>query len=457
MSVIIRGIKNAFRNWIRTISVVLILGISIGLALVMYLAQSAVTARIDSVKSSIGNTLTIRPAGSQGFEGGGEPLTEDQIKPLSSLAHVVGVSKTLDERLEPGITTNLVSAIEPGTLGNRRNGQVSVQIGGPGGGNNRTFSIPIMVNGISDTTTLTNSSSTSIASGSVFATDSKENVAVVGKTLAEKNSLKVGSTFTAHSATVKVVGIFDAGNEFQNNSVYMPIAAVQGVMDEAGQISTAVVTVDSVDNMNETTTLVKNTLGTDKADITSSQDTATQALEPLMNIQAISWYSLIGALVAGSVITLLTMIMIVRERRKEIGVLKAIGASNISIVSQFVSESMILTLMASVAGIILGVFLSNPILSALVSSTSSANGAPRIAGGGPGGPGGAAVVGVRSVLVGFGPGLNFRDAVASLQANVGPQIVLYGVLAAIVIAIVGSAIPAFLISKVRPAEVIRGE
>ena len=36
--------------------------------------------------------------------------------------------------------------------------------------------------------------------------------------------------------------------------------------------------------------------------------------------------------VAGAIIIFLTMMMIVRERRREIGVLKAIGASNVNVV-----------------------------------------------------------------------------------------------------------------------------
>lgn len=451
MSVIFRGMKNAFRNWIRTVSVVLILAISIGLALVMYLAQSAVSARIESVKSSIGNTITITPAGSQGFEGGGEPLTGTQLASVKSIDHVASVNETLNERLETGSTTNLNSAIEPGTLGNRRNAQVNVQINGRAPEGGRTFSVPIMVNGISNTETLTNSSTTSITSGTVFDAASKDNVAVVGKDLAAKNNLSLDSTFTANGATVKVVAVFDAGNTFANNSIYMPIASVQTIMNEADQVSQAVVTVDSIDNIDSTVSALKSALGSDKADVTSNQDSAKSALEPLTNIQNISWYSLIGALAAGAVITLLTMIMIVRERRREIGVLKAIGASNISIVMQFVSESLVLTLLAGVVGIIAGIFLSNPVLSALVSSNES-QGGPQFSAGGPGGgPGG------RALFVGFAGGANIREALASLQANVGPQIILYGVLAAVVIAIVGSAIPAFLISKIRPAEVIRGE
>ena len=81
--------------------------------------------------------------------------------------------------------------------------------------------------------------------------------------------------------------------------------------------------------------------------------------------------------------------MIVRERRREIGVLKAIGSSNSSIMAQFTIESLVLTLAGSVIGIILGFIFSNPVLKVLVNnSTGSSNAGGNIGrsfGGGGGG------------------------------------------------------------------------
>jgi putative ABC transport system permease protein len=45
----------------------------------------------------------------------------------------------------------------------------------------------------------------------------------------------------------------------------------------------------------------------------------------------------------------------------------------------------------------------------------------------------------------------------NIQATIGWDIILYGLLAAIIIAVVGSAVPAWLSAKVRPAEVMRAE
>jgi len=50
-----------------------------------------------------------------------------------------------------------------------------------------------------------------------------------------------------------------------------------------------------------------------------------------------------------------------------------------------------------------------------------------------------------------------ENLVKNIQTNVGLPLLLEGLGAAVAIAVVGSAIPAWLIAKVRPAEVMRGE
>jgi ABC-type antimicrobial peptide transport system permease subunit len=61
----------------------------------------------------------------------------------------------------------------------------------------------------------------------------------------------------------------------------------------------------------------------------------------------------------------------------------------------------------------------------------------------------------RGSMLAFSPrsGLNLQ----SINATIGWEVLLYGVAAALVIAIAGSATAAWLISKVRPAEVMRTE
>jgi putative ABC transport system permease protein len=151
---------------------------------------------------------------------------------------------------------------------------------------------------------------------------------------------------------------------------------------------------------------------------------------------------------AGAVIILLTMMMIVRERRREIGVIKAVGASNGTVVAQFISEALTFTTMSLVAGLAIGMIAAAPVTSALVSSssTTASTAQPGARAGGPGG--------MRQLRQFGGSALS---AAQSVQASVGWQTVAAGVGVAFIIAIVGSAIPAFLISRIRPAEVMRAE
>jgi len=446
---ITRGIRNAFRNSIRTLSVVIILALTIGLALAMSIARSAVTTKVSSVKSSIGNTITVSPAGARGFEGGGEPLTEAELAKVSSIAHVTGVQKILNDRLTSSNTT-LQSAVDAGSLGSRNssnNGQTFTPA--PDFTSRRSsesgtvsFTPPVTIIGTNNPSAISTTAgggSFTLKSGEAYGAQSTDNVALVGATLATKNSLTVGSTFTAYSTTIKVVGIFDAGNTFSNNQVMVPLATLQTLSSQTGQVSSATIAVDSVENTDAVTSSVKTALGT-AADVTNSAEEAKTTLEPLENIKKVSLFSLIGAVGAGAIIILLTMIMIVRERRREIGVLKAIGASNFVIVKQFMAEACTFTVLSAVVGLGIGVVAGQPLTKMLVSdSTSGTNQTQRAPG-----RGFARLGGVRT---------NLND----IKASVGLETLGYGLGAALIIATFGAAASALLIAKVRPAEVMRSE
>ena len=257
--------------------------------------------------------------------------------------------------------------------------------------------------------------------------------------------LSVGSTFTAYSTTIKVVAIFDAGNTFSNAGLLMPIATVQTLSQQPGAVSSATVKVDSIENLTSTTTAIQSALGS-AADVTNQQDTSTEALAPLESIKSISLFSLFGAVIAGAVIILLTMIMIVRERRREIGILKAIGASNLRVMLQFIVEAITLALLGAAVGLAAGIAFAAPLTSLLVTTTTSATQSS--------GAGGMASGGGRGFGRVFSQG---AQGIQNIQTNIGWDIILYGLLAALVIAVVGSAIPAWFIAKVRPAEVMRAE
>jgi len=74
-------------------------------------------------------------------------------------------------------------------------------------------------------------------------------------------------------------------------------------------------------------------------------------------IKALSWFVGVLTLLAGVIGISNIMLIIIRERTQEIGIRRAIGATPINVVTQIVLESMILTTLSGIIGIIFGVWL----------------------------------------------------------------------------------------------------
>lgn len=481
MNTFSRGFRNAFRNVTRTTSLVIILGISIGLALTMLVAHQAVTNKINDVKSSIGNTVTIAPAGFSGFSSVNNSLTTSELAKVAALPNVSSLDESLTDRLStigsptpalfPGggsstttssssDNTSLTSPIKINTGGGSG---IHVFISG-GGSLPANFTPPVTITGTNQPTSL-DSTNLTITSGSALSGTSNTNDAMVSKSMASKNNLHVGSTFTAYGTTMTVSGIFTvSSDEAASGTIVVSLPTEQRLSGQSGDVTGAVATVNSLDNLTSTTTAIKNSLGS-SADVTSALTEADNTVQPLNSVKTISLYSVIGAVIAGGFIILLTMVMIVRERRREIGVLKAIGASNLKVVTQFASEAVTLTCLGAVVGIILGVVAGNPITKLLVNNSTStptaASGGFTRGGGGGGFTGGGGFAGggggARFATGGRGVGGFLKNNVTNIHAVVGWDIIIYGFIAAVVIAVIGSAFVSLLITRIRPAEVIRTE
>ena len=487
VSVLARSVGNAFRNKIRTAAVVAVLAVAIGLALAMLVANQAVGAKVQELNASVGTTLTVNPAGGQGFEGGGEPLTTAEAGTAASVANVTSVVGTKALRLQtattgttgttqqagpgggfgPGgqqatVSTSLVAAIDAGTLGNRNNASGnSGTTGNTGTSNLPARALPITATGIGAEVDSTGKA-LNITSGTGLGDyNTATDKALVGTSLAEKNSLSVGSTFTVQDKTFTVAGIFDAGTAFGNNAVYMTLPEAQTLAATPDELSSMIVTVNSMENVDSTKTAVQSALGADKADVTQGQRNLETAVSSLDSVKNISLVAFIAALATAGIIILLIMVMLVRERRREIGVLKAIGAPNRTIGLQFVLESLVLVALGSVVGAVIASFASGGIASALISSNTSTTAAPTTQrGGGLAGavPNGAVPGG--GGFPGGGQGGPFGGAsqlLTSVTASLSPGVLAAGIAAVFAVAIIGALVPALLTARIRPIEVLRGE
>lgn len=501
MSVLARSVGNAFRNKVRTAAVVAVLAVAIGLALAMLVANQAVGAKVQELNTSVGTVLTVNPAGGQGFEGGGEPLTGEQAATAAAVPNVSTVVGTTSLRLRnaaeaaaqaaaqtaagtssgtqtgtqtgpgagpgggqggPGgasaatLTTSLTAAIDAGTLGGRNqaaNGTTTTQ---------PARSLPITATGTGGEVDSTGKALT-ITEGTGLGDYAAESAsALVGTTLAEKNSLTVGSTFTINDRTFTVAGLFDAGTTFGNNALYVTLPTAQTLAELPGELSSMIVTVNSLENVESTKTALQSALGTETADVTQGQNLES-AVSSLGSVKNISFIAFVAALGTAGLIILLIMVMLVRERRREIGVLKAIGARNRTIGLQFVLEALVLVALGSAVGAAVASFASGGIASALISTntgtTTAATATGRAAGmaGGAGMPAGGAGMPQGGGFPGGNPLGGASQLLTSVTASASPGVIAAGIAAVFGVAIIGALIPALLTARIRPIEVLRGE
>ena len=117
MNTVTRGARNAFRSATRAVSVILILGLAIGLSFVMLSAHRTVSDKVAATLSSVGNTVSIGPPG---FSAGGllgKPLTVAELAPIARLDGVAGMDETLS-----GAANTLGTAHNPCPKGTRCHG-----------------------------------------------------------------------------------------------------------------------------------------------------------------------------------------------------------------------------------------------------------------------------------------------------------------------------------------------
>ena len=432
LGVVRRSIRSLLRSPLRTGAIVAILAVSIGLALIMVTVHGATENQLGSIGEEIGTEITVRPAGSFGMMGGGEPLAQEDVDKLSDIPHVVSVQESTQAQYTGD---SLESAVEPGTLGGRR------QFPGGEGFEDADFSMPITVMGFDAATenpTLMGDAQMDIVEGRYFTTDENNaDVMVIGQDLADANDLEVSDTVDIEGTSVEVIGIYDSGQVFGNNMLVMPIGTVQRVFDLEGVTSVTVVA-DDVGNVDGVVDDIREIFDEDTADITTSASTYERINESVASAGDTSQMAMIAAFIVAGVVILFSVILMVRQRVKEIGILKAIGASNWRIGFQFSVETLAVSVVAAIIGALITFPLAQKVGNLLVSEPGAPTGMP---GGGFGGGF-------------FGGGVT---SVAGIHIAVSPEVFLYALGIAVALAVAASIFPAWYISRVKPAEVLRYE
>jgi putative ABC transport system permease protein len=201
-------------------------------------------------------------------------------------------------------------------------------------------------------------------------------VMVIGRDLSEKKDWSVGDFVKVKNKDFEIVGILErTGNANIDGSAMVHIEDLQDVMntdtyqmayvipDDAGQIEAIA---DNIVNMDDT-------LAT-----STSKDIARQSAQVIGQLRTFTFGLGAIAAIVGGLGVLNTMIMSVIERRKEIGVMKAIGATRRKIIAQILYESSLMGVAGGIVGVALG-FAGSVMLRAVTGGSIPATVTPELA------------------------------------------------------------------------------
>ncbi|KPL13368.1 hypothetical protein AMJ74_05370 [candidate division WOR_3 bacterium SM1_77] len=220
-----------------------------------------------------------------------------------------------------------------------------------------------------------------IVSGSYI--QSGEKAAILGKGLAERLRVTVGDTLTIITRTaydsptgmnLLVKGIFQIGIGGMDRSLfYIPLDVGQTMLDLEGRATEFAIILKNPDNAIQIANLIN--LGAEYSVVPFQHNTLLRYINIATFVYSI--FYLVVLLVACSAIAN-TMLMIVFERTKEIGMMKALGLNNLSIVGLLTIEAGIIGVIGSAIGSVFGAILSywlkyQGIDISMMSSTTSAD------------------------------------------------------------------------------------
>jgi len=190
---------------------------------------------------------------------------------------------------------------------------------------------------------------------------------VVEEALFKKDE-PVGKYIKINNIPFQVIGTFTDHSERDLQRVYIPISTAQRVFDGANRISNMSFTTHTHD-IEELKQMEKHLLKTfaarhkfDPKDkramfINNNMENYQRTMSLFAGIRIFVWIIGLGTIIAGIVGVSNIMIIVVRERTREIGIRKALGATPMSIISLVLTESILITSVAGYVGLAMGIIL----------------------------------------------------------------------------------------------------
>jgi putative ABC transport system permease protein len=324
-----RTLRNVFRRKLRVL--LTIFGITIGVLALVVMGSMAekINMLVSGGTDYYSDKVTVQAEGTSLFTDA--PLSLDKYDAIKSVPGVAEVSGSIDTLLD---TETSVS-----------------------------FGMPPMISGSDLRGQDLESFEMSYTEGRALAPDDLGSV-VVGSDLVDKLGAELGGTVTVRGQQFTVVGILDKTLTAPDTSVYMTLPdaqrlfvqdlpeVIRGQVDQGDLVTSFVVYPTPGTDPEQLASTINETVPGVLA--TGPQAFQDQVASAMGIFNAILYGIAIIALFVGGLSVINTMTMSVNERTREIGVRKAIGASDGQIVGQFLSESGFIGLIGGISGLFLG-------------------------------------------------------------------------------------------------------
>ena len=279
--------------------------------------------------------------------------------------------------------------------------------GAPGGMSQGDFQIK----GVSESSSYSEFSAgtASLVEGeAITSEDEGTNNVLIEQSLAEANDLSVGDTFKIKDTDdkdveVTIKGIYktsDSGDSmsaqfnFMNpsNTIFSSYTMVNTLTGSEGKtIDSAVYNLEDPKDMDSFVKQANKLIDTDTFSLETNDQMYQQMLQPLNNVSSFAKNIVILVAAAGVIILTLIIMLSIRERKYEIGVLLSLGESRMKVISQFFVEIFICMIfalgIAAASGNVVGNAVGNQLLNQQTTS-QNAEGQEANAAGNNGGPGG---------------------------------------------------------------------
>lgn len=214
--------------------------------------------------------------------------------------------------------------------------------------------------------------------------------AVIGEEVADKlfnGDEPLGEFIKINNVMFRVVGVYHDKSDWDNKRVYVPMSTAQKLFNGANRVHNIALTVNDM-SVKENKALEARFLSYfskkyqfDPEDkkalrINNRLENYTRTQSVFKGISLFIWIIGIGTIIAGVVGVSNIMLITVRERTKEIGVRKALGATPGSIITLIILEAVIITGLAGYIGMVAGIGLMEGINAVMENAAEAAQSNP---------------------------------------------------------------------------------